>query len=224
MENTTRIVDLPENVTIQMPPGGSGSGSGGGAGRHGFEETPTTYTPINVHPNPYGNSIQPNQMPLPEYSGPNRNAALDPAKMMDYLPQEPVRLPSRDIPMDQISYQQDEEIQPNYVPRPKLTGDYIKEYEIASEKKIQKHEKTKKTAEELDGLMTDLQLPLFVALLFFIFSMPIVNSVMFKYLKMLPIFHSDGNLNFYGILMKSGLFGTVFWLVQRCIVLWIGFA
>jgi len=210
MENTTRIVDLPENISVQMPPGmGEGTSQ-----RRNFEEPSTNYVPINVHPNPYGNSIQPNQMPLPEYQAPSRALETNPH---DYAPPQQIRLPSRDIPMDQTSYQQDEEIQANYIPKPKLTGDYIKEYEIASEKIIQQHEKNKQTTEVMDAALSDFQIPLFVALLFFLFNMPFFNTLMFTYLKVLPIFHADGNLNFYGILFKSTLFGILFWLFQRSI-------
>ena len=211
MENTTRIVDLPDNISVQMPPGVGINMGETSSNRRNLDEPATNYVPINVHPNPYGNSIQPNQMPLPEFQAPSRNKAVD------YVPQEQVRLPSRDIPMDQSSYQQDEEIQPNYIPKPKLTGDYIKEYEMASEKKIQQHEKSKQTTEVMDAALIDFQIPFFVALLFFLFNMPFFNTLMFTYLKVLPIFHADGNLNFYGILCKSTLFGLLFWLFQRSI-------
>lgn len=220
MENTTRIVDLPENISMQMPSNmsiGQGMGQGRPQSRTDHEESSTNYAPINIHPNPYGNSIQPNQMALPEFQNPIRGDQGNNSNMMDYVQKEQFRLPSRDIPMDQNSYQQDEEIQPNYIPKPKLTGDYIKEYEVASEKKLQKHEKTKKSTEELDAAMTDFQIPIFVALLFFMFNMPIFNILLFRFMKILPIFHADGNLNFYGILMKSSLFGIMFWIIQHAI-------
>jgi hypothetical protein len=249
MENTTRISDLPDNISIQMPANLVNDRNSMGRRSNEFddrgsqplrerpsvsnqEEPSTTYAPINVHPNPYGNSIQPTQMSLPEFQNSNRGQGSfgaqqltsqdkfgqdDLSRMADYLPKEQIRLPSRDIPMDQSMYQQDEEIQPNYIPRPKLTGDYIKEYEVASEKKILKHEKSKQTTEELDAVMTDIQIPLFVTLLFFLFNMPFLNMLLFKYFKILPIFHADGNINFYGILLKSSLFGFIFWTIQRAI-------
>ena len=233
MENTTRISDLPDNISIQMPANLVNDRNSMGRRSNDFddrgaqplrdrpsvsnqEEPSTTYAPINVHPNPYGNAIQPTQMSLPEFQNSNRGQD-DLSRMADYLPKEHIRLPSRDIPMDQSMYQQDEEIQPNYIPRPKLTGDYIKEYEVASEKKIQKHEKSKQTTEELDAAMTDIQIPLLVTLLFFLFNMPFLNMLLFKYFKILPIFHADGNINFYGILLKSSLFGFIFWTIQRAI-------
>jgi hypothetical protein len=223
---TTRIVDLPENISIQMPP--QGGGGGGGLGipstntRTEYDPQNPTYTPMNIHPNPYGNSIQPNVMPLPQpkyQAQPVQQQMMDPgmdaAQLADLKQMGHMRLPSRDIPMDQIQYQQDEEIQPNYIPKPKLTKDYVREYEEAAEKNAKRHEKTKHQAEQIESAMTDFQLPVLVAILFFLFQIPLIHSLMYKYMSTLPIFHSDGNLNFYGILIKSIMFGSAFWGLQR---------
>lgn len=243
-DNTTRIDDLPANITIKMPQnmGHGGGGQGNAPKKNDYMANSTTYSPMNIHPNPYGNSVQPspNTMPLPDFSG--QGQIQMPANMMtgmvgnnidnnsfsnetrELLQQMPsVRLPSRDIPMDQTSYQQDEAITPNYIPKPKLTGDYVREYEEASERKLQKHEKGKKQMERFDHAITDSQTPLLVALLFFIFQLPILHTMMYKYLTVLPIFHSDGNLNFYGILFKSSLFGILFWGFQYIINIFISF-
>ena len=64
MEKTTRISDLPENITMQMPAYGAtmntnGGGGGGGGNKQNMNfDSPTNYTPINIHPNPYGISAQ----------------------------------------------------------------------------------------------------------------------------------------------------------------------
>jgi hypothetical protein len=226
-ENTTRIDDLPANISMKMS-----NDMGMPVKKNDFMANSTTYSPINIQPNPYGNSVQPttNNRPIPEFT----NQIQMPTNMMtgmigsdksffsnettELLQQMPsVRLPSRDIPMDKTYYQQDEEITPNYIPKPKLTGDYVREYEEASEKKLQKHEKNKKMTEKIDHTLTDIQTPLLITLLYFIFQLPILHTLMYKYLTILPIFHSDGNLNFYGILFKSILFGILFWGFQNII-------
>lgn len=232
-EHTTRIVDLPDNISIQIPPQ-TGIMSMSSAAqqpqlslpstntRTDYDPQNPTYTPMNIHPNPYGNSIQPNVMPLPQpkyHAQPPQQAMMDsiPDPMEELRNMAPVRLPSRDIPMDQLHYQQDEEIQPNYIPKPKLTKDYVREYEEAAEKAAQKHEKTKRQAEQIEDAMVDFQLPVLVAVLFFLFQIPIVHTLMYRYMSAIPIFHSDGNLNFYGILLKSAMFGSAFWSLQRLI-------
>lgn len=258
-DHTTRIVDLPENISIQMPPSNFGGGimtisSAVQTPSLGIPSTNTrteydpqnpTYTPMNIHPNPYGNSIQPNVLPLPEpkyqQNGPPQQAmmrTMDGGSDMMYAggggmgggvggPMQdamaelrnmaPVRLQSRDIPIDIAQYQQDEEIQPNYIPKPKLTRDYVRDYEEAAEKSAKKHEKAKRQAEQIEDAMTDFQLPVLVAVLFFLFQIPVVHSIMYRYLSFVPIFHTDGNLNFYGILLKSAMFGSAFWSLQRVI-------
>ena len=158
-DNTTRIVDLPENISIQMPPSAGIMNMTGSPSfsipstntRTEYDPQNPTYTPMNIHPNPYGNSIQPNVLPLPQpkYQAPSQQGGQDLDPIAELRQMEPVRLPSRDIPMDQLQYQQDIEIQPNYIPKPKLTKDYVREYEEAAEKSAKKHEKTKKHEQNL---------------------------------------------------------------------------
>lgn len=190
MSNTTRISDLPENIKMTT------------------NETVqnTSYSPMNMHPNPYGNSNNPNVMPLPQ------------DKTNSYIPpNETHTLPSRDIPIDTNVYQQDEQIQPNYIPKQKLNNDFIKEYEIKSKEHFEDYNKQKHRESLVDIVFTELQLPIFIATLYFIFNMPIVNSFFYKNLSFLSIYYTDGNINFNGILLKSLLFGLVFYSLNSSI-------
>jgi hypothetical protein len=181
------------------------------------------YRPLNIHPNPYGhNEITPETMPMPEAS-PQRgqqpnSAAMVPEQSaipgqinytLEDMPQQ--RLPSRDIPMNSIEYQQDEEIQANHVPKVKLTSDYIREYEAGNEKARKEYRENKYREETAHGLISDLQLPILVALLYFIFQMPVINTLLRKYFSFLTIYHDDGNFNFMGLLLKSIMFGSIFY-------------
>ena len=47
--------------------------------------------------------------------------------------------------------------------------------------------------------------------------MPIVNSFFYKNLYFLSIYYTDGNINFNGILLKSLLFGLVFYSLNSSI-------
>ena len=61
---TTRIVDLPENISVQLPPGAAFDFN---QSAPSYDQTPNTnYTQMNVHPNPYGNTQQGQIMPLPQ--------------------------------------------------------------------------------------------------------------------------------------------------------------
>lgn len=192
MESTTRIDDLPENVTMRMS----------------NEQNPT-YAPMNVHPNPYGNAIQPNVMPPPQ--------AKPDARVRFHEETPHMRLPSRDIPMDQSGYQQDEEIQPNYIPRVKLTSDYVKDYEEVTNTSIRQHENRKAKMSMVDRILSDLQTPIVVALIFFIFQMPMMTTMLYRNFSFLSVYNPDGNVNFYGMILKSVLFGSVFYGLQNTI-------
>ena len=60
MNDTTRIMDLPENVTMQMNTHERGNGIN------------TSYAPMDVHPNPYGHP-PPSIPSIPTPSSNNRN-------------------------------------------------------------------------------------------------------------------------------------------------------
>lgn len=179
MESTTRIDDLPENITMRV------------------QNDASSYAPMNIHPNPYGNQSQPGNLPPPQ--------------------QKQQRLPSRDIPMDQTNYQQDEEIQPNYIPRVRFADDYVKDYENLSESSIRTHERRKERESLVDRVLTDLQTPIFVAILFFVFQMPLVNTMVFRKFSFLSIYNGDGNVNMYGIALKSLLFGGAFYSLNNTV-------
>jgi len=219
--STTRISDLPENITMQMPVqnqmmmGNNGGGGGGGGGGDDGLSGPgqNTYMPLNIHPNPYGvNKSQP-AMSLPQ-SQPPTNRGSDQMMNMQHQQQQQQRLPSRDIPMNSLEFQQDEEIQPNYIPKAKLSSDYIREYEESSEATMKQHEKTKYREKMAKDLFSEMQTPILIAILYFIFQMPVVNTLLYKYFAFLSIYHTDGNFNFYGLIMKSALFGGLYYGLQ----------
>lgn len=184
--NTTRISELPDNVKINYNP-----------------DEPVqnpTYKPMNMHPNPYGNNSNPDVMP----------PISDVDKRM-LTTSEQHTMPSRDIPMDQSQFQQDEHVQANHIPKPKLTNDYIREYQELENNNLAQHEFRKQREEQANDLFTELQLPFFIGMLFFIFQMPLTESLFKKYFAFLPLYYSDGNLNFYGMLFKSITFGSCFY-------------
>jgi hypothetical protein len=206
-QSTTRIADLPENITMQMngpvqqsqqymlppqqymqqpmntrqPLDMAGS------------ENNLNYTQMNVHPNPYGNSMQPGTMPLSQQ------------QMQHEAPQ--YRLPSRDIPSNTDEYMQDIETTANYIPAPKLTSDYIRDFQEDEEVAIKTHKVKKQREHLIDTLLTEIQIPIFIGILFFVFQMPLIDALIFKRFSFMRIYNEDGNFNFYGLFMKSILFG-----------------
>ena len=129
-QSQMRKSDDPGNG-LAMQGMGNGTGQGQGLGQG-------NYMPLNVHPNPFGNASgnenpQWDAIPPPQYDHPPRNppaqtSSLD--MMPNFVPPQPQRLPSRDIPTNQNHYTHDEEVQANYIPPPPpKVKDYIKEYD-----------------------------------------------------------------------------------------------
>jgi hypothetical protein len=192
-ESTTRISDLPENIKITTS-------------EHAV--TNPSYAPMNIHPNPYGNTQQPELMQLPEA----KNAYIAP---LNNMPQQ--TLPSRDIPMDETIYQNDPSIQASYIPPPSNTHDYLSEYDRLSTDHFTKKELEKLRENTVDDLFSELQLPIFIATLFFIFQLPLMNKFLTKYFSFLPLYYTDGNINLYGMILKSFVFGSIFYTLNKTI-------
>lgn len=156
----------------------------------------TTYVPLNVHTNPYGHPAQPPNAQLPPLSE-----------------EAPIqhRLPSRDIPMNTLEFQHDAEIQPNFIPRPTLTSDYIREHDNGNRRAPRKEQTS-------DDWYERLQIPILVGLLFFIFQMPVFNTFLRKNFTFLALYNEDGNFNIVGLVFKSVLFGGIFYMMQQFLV------
>jgi hypothetical protein len=212
-------MDLPENITMQMNPTARGDGIN------------TSYSPMDVHPNPYGHP-PPSVPSMPTPSSQNQQS-LPPSQMVpqmtvpqqphvqvqeQYLPPNQATLPSRDIPIDTTELVQDPQVQPNYVPpvsnSVQKTADYMKQYDAINEEKIRNHRAQQSKETFQDSLLETIQLPILVGLLFLVFQMRLVDKMVFQRLSFLNIHNADGNYNTNGILFRSVLFGLVFYGIQ----------
>jgi hypothetical protein len=178
-------------------------------------ENNLNYQPINLHPNPYGTpQVSADDLALPEPS-PQRNQQQMTQQTnytIENMPQQ--SLPSRDVQITTLDYQQDEQIQPNHIPSVKLTSDYIKEYEKTNEEELRLHRQQKYRQEAAQDTISDFQIPILVAVLYFIFQMPIINTWMRKYLSFANLYSEDGNFKLSGLLFKSTLFGGLCYFMQ----------
>ena len=130
--------------------------------------------------------------------------------MGDGVQSAPPAMMNRGVPQDTTAYQHDEQVVPNYVPMPKLTTDYLKEYEEKLKSLSAEHQKAKHLESLLSSVYDEIQIPILIGVMFFMFQMPFINSAMFKYLSFMKIYNEDGNLNFYGMVFKSIVFGLVY--------------
>ena len=122
------------------------------------------------------------------------------------------QLPSRDIPMSTNSITTDPYVQPNYVPEIPQQPDYIKNYET-NEDMINNYNKNAQNADSLDEMYSEIQTPLLLAVLYFLFQLPFFRKFLFSYFPVL--FSNDGNFNMNGFLFSSILFGFLFYTLNK---------
>lgn len=219
MENAiTRISDLPLDNNMQMSNSYSPiMPSMQGPSMQGTQEQQPNYMPINIHPNPYGISAQNPIMPPPQQPNVSQKQMISEEQQMQLQAMQRQRLPSRDIHQDTAGYIQDDQVKPNYIPKSNVSSDYVRDYEDFTEKNRAEYENKKKESNRLDNFLSEFQTPIFVAILFFFFQLPIINQTFFKPISFLSLHSLDGNFNFYGLILKSLLFGSAYYSTFKII-------
>jgi len=124
------------------------------------------------------------------------------------------QLPSRDIPMNTSNLTHDVNIQPNFIPPPppQQREDYIQNYQESSEI-INDYNYNVENSSRLDDLYNEIQVPILLAVLYFLFQLPVFRKNLFTYFPIL--FSKDGNLNINGYLFMSALFGILYYLLNK---------
>ena len=215
----TRISDLPEGPRHDQSLGQRHDLSQGlrndlsqGQGqRHdqGFSQEmmgSQQYQPLNIHKNPYG-------FPEPTDTQLHMNQRIGGGSggfTGDMMQQSPPPQMNRGIHADTTAFQQDEFMIPNHIPSVKLTTDYLKEHEEKMKTLASDHKKEQSQKDLIENAYAEFQTPILIGVLFFLFQMPFINQFLFKNLSFLKIFSEDGNLNLYGLIFKSTLFGLVY--------------
>lgn len=123
------------------------------------------------------------------------------------------QLPSRDIPRTTEAITQDPQIQPNYIPpvQPQHQ-DYIQK-DLQMETMIENYNKQMQKTDSLDEIYSEIQTPLLLAVLYFLFQLPVFRKCLFQYFPIL--FSKDGNYNIQGFLFTSILFGILFYFILK---------
>ena len=197
MSDSTSILDLPTDPI------------GGGSGSNNISLSATE-----------NNKVQQTQMPPLSNQIPSPNGlSLDQttiSQIVNGLQQASMtgitQLSSRDIPMNTTSISTDPQIQPNYVPPPINNIDYIKNYEQTSDI-IDHYDKNMARQHSIDEMYNEIQTPLLLIVLYFLFQLPFVKKHLYMYFPVL--FSTDGNLNINGLLFTSTLFGLLFYILNK---------
>ena len=121
------------------------------------------------------------------------------------------QLQSRDISQNTEGITTDAQIQQNYIPPTSHPQqDYIQD-SYAQQQQYQHQPQTDK----LDDLYNEIQTPLFLSILYFLFQLPVVKKQLFTYMPIL--FSKDGNMNIHGFIATSILFGFSFYSVNKSV-------
>jgi len=122
-------------------------------------------------------------------------------------------LPSRDIPFSDESYTTDAQQNINYVPEEKKYDLDIKENE---DEVIQQYKNYKNNEQWYEQYYNLLQTPLLIAILFFLFQIPVVKKT---FVTNLPFFvKADGNLNLNGMIVYSLLFASIYFSFSKLLL------
>ena len=120
-------------------------------------------------------------------------------------------LPSRDVPINTEDIVKDPRILPNYLP-PEPQQKYINQSET-NEDILYEQQVRAKRANTLDELYDEIQIPLLIGVLYFIFQLPAVRKMLNIYIP--ALFNVDGNMNIYGFLFTSALFGGIYYTLLK---------
>lgn len=148
---------------------------------------------MNIHKNPYAPD------PLPAF--------IEPSGQNNFA------LPSKDIPMDTMQFTTDARVQPSFIPPPKLTSDFVGNYEKENEQRWIEYQRGKTRITRMEHLWQQLQMPIFVILLFFVFHLPTIQTILVKYISYFHPGYSTESI--YGIFIQALLFGSAFYAVTQ---------
>ena len=119
-------------------------------------------------------------------------------------------LSARDIPQSQEHLSRDQQVQPNYIPQAP-PADYINEYatQQASLAEILQNQGFKETqSKRVNDWYDELQVPILLAVLYFLFQLPAVRLKMLAFMP--SLFQKDGNPNLTGYVINSIFFGGLY--------------
>lgn len=220
MSDTTSIEDLPtdpmmggnqNNISIQKMEMNNGGGGGGG---------------MSMPPPPQiqGQVYSPNIAGLNGQQQPMQQQQQQPNVINELVSglqrasaSGLTNLPSRDIPMNTMNMMSDQQVQPNFVPRPPPNQphvNYIEEHDEDVMNEV-KNANIVNTNDNMENIYRLIQVPLLVGILYFAFQLPITRKYILKYLP--SVFNADGNFNISGLIFMSSLFALGYFGLTKMI-------
>lgn len=124
-------------------------------------------------------------------------------------------IPTRDIPMNPNAFTHDDQARPNYVPEKSVhfadeSNDYIKDH-TSMENIVRANARQSNQIDTLEAIYYDLQMPVLVGVLYFIFQMPVFRAQLLRFLP--SLFAEDGNFKITGLTATSVMFAGTFFVI-----------
>ena len=132
------------------------------------------------------------------------------------------QLPNRDIGNSTQQMMIDEEVKPNYVPKPDKHVKFINEDEGEDEAEDeedymieQSYKNDKSRTSSVNHVYSQIHIPIILAVIYFIFQLSGLKHFLFTNFQML--FTESGNYNTYGLVVMSSLFGALYFAIMAVI-------
>jgi hypothetical protein len=122
-------------------------------------------------------------------------------------------LPSRDIPSDPTIVANDVQTKPNFIPETSH-HDYISNMQTPGDL-IQQNDRLQMNTDTLDVFYNEFQLPILLAILYFMFQLPVFRKTTKTFFP--SLFGNDANPNFYGYIFNSVLFASTTYSLTKAI-------
>jgi len=131
----------------------------------------------------------------------------------------PTHINSRDIPYDTGNVVVDPETLVNYVPKRSMAHDHTntdQQSDYVENDYIQNMESRNEQYAYMESFYDDLQMPIFIGILFFVFQLPLVKKYLFYFFPYL--FGGDGVYNLGGYIFTSVLFSLVYYILNKIVM------
>ena len=157
---------------------------------------------------------QQNQPPAPRQAQPESNNGIDINSFVTGIQEAAasgaLQLPSRDIPQSQSHLTNDAQLQPNYIPE--NNGDYIND--TYNQDQIINNQNIKQNStNSMDALYDDIHVPIILAVIYFVFQLPVIKTNTLKYIP--SLFNKDGNFNMLGYSVNSLAFASTYYCIIK---------
>jgi hypothetical protein len=157
---------------------------------------------------------QQNQPPAPRQVQPESNNGIDINSFVTGIQEAAasgaLQLPSRDIPQGQSHLTNDAQLQPNYIPENR--GDYINDT-YNQEQIINNQNIKEKNTNSMDAIYDDIHVPIILAVIYFVFQLPVIKTNTLKYIP--SLFNKDGNFNMLGYSINSLAFASTYYCIIK---------